>query len=662
MSSQNAQRTSRRYPLPLRCIAATVVIGFLAQDVACYAQQQARSDVSAPIQASAVHVPQDAGLIKEAQDSGSAHGIINIKDIHDNYSAQESIVTLLESLVPNYGVRTIGLEGTTGDIDVSILKAFPDEPIRRSGAGQLLKEGRLSAGEMFAALTEEDVAVYGVDDEPLYRANLEAFKRALKDKPANYERLRAVSEVVRQLEEKVFPPELLTLNRNSILRVNGTVRFTDRWRVVSELAASRGVGTEAYPQLNRLLEATRMEKGIDFKEVNREREKLMDLLGQRLLRQDLEALILESVSYRLGRVSQASFCTYMIDAADRAQVDIAPYVNLRRYAEYMAVFEGVDVDQLRDEAADFEDRVRDKLYRNDDERGLYRLKKHLEVLSDLFEVKLTTASLEYFKAHRKEYEAEGLDGLLRQLGQSYGVQVDPGLTTAELLAAAPEAMRFYELAEERNQALLANTVRKMREKGQTVACLVTGGFHSRGITELLKSSAVSYVVILPRFNKDSKRPYLTLLTHTESSYEEFARSESVLETKMRATAYLFAAAARRIVRAQSGKDPATVDRAVEAEIDRLKTEYAKAYARMRPDIPLEAPPPQPGLNKTVPVPGAGRVTGEVTQLALGDDYLATRSYLIGAPVVGQMRVFYLADQDKYVALFGDRHAVEVKFD
>jgi len=43
-------------------------------------------------------------------------------------------------------------------------------------------------------------------------------------------------------------------------------------------------------------------------------------------------------------------------------------------------------------------------------------------------------------------------------------------------------MEFYALATKRNDAIINNTIRTMRENKQTVAALVTGGFHTKGIT------------------------------------------------------------------------------------------------------------------------------------------------------------------------------------
>ncbi|MBN1587126.1 MAG: hypothetical protein JW937_06830 [Candidatus Omnitrophica bacterium] len=61
-----------------------------------------------------------------------------------------------------------------------------------------------------------------------------------------------------------------------------------------------------------------------------------------------------------------------------------------------------------------------------------------------------------------------------------------------------ECEAFYESALERNLPLVENTLQVLDESGQKTAFLVTGGFHSVGIEELLQEQRISHVVVAPR--------------------------------------------------------------------------------------------------------------------------------------------------------------------
>src|SRR3989338_3941324 len=77
-----------------------------------------------------ITIPKDVAITKEVFSASGAKTIINIQDAHSSLGAQESIVSILDTLVTNYDLRVVAIEGSTGYIDTSLLKTFPDEKIR----------------------------------------------------------------------------------------------------------------------------------------------------------------------------------------------------------------------------------------------------------------------------------------------------------------------------------------------------------------------------------------------------------------------------------------------------------------------------------------------------------------------------------------------------
>ncbi|MDD5496410.1 MAG: HAD hydrolase family protein, partial [Candidatus Omnitrophica bacterium] len=73
--------------------------------------------------------------------------------------------------------------------------------------------------------------------------------------------------------------------------------------------------------------------------------------------------------------------------------------------------------------------------------------------------------------------------------------------------------------------MLANTIKRMDEEGQSVAALITGGYHTKGLTQLLKQRQTSYLVILPKFDSSKgERPYVAILTNKKEPYENLLKS------------------------------------------------------------------------------------------------------------------------------------------
>ena len=89
------------------------------------------------------------------------------------------------------------------------------------------------------------------------------------------------------------------------------------------------------------------------------------------------------------------------------------------------------------------------------------------------------------------------DTLNKQLVQ-YGLptRTFPGLEQCD--AARPLLARFYDIARQRDQVLVENALAKLAETGERIAVLITGGFHSPKVTELLEARGMGVVVLAPK--------------------------------------------------------------------------------------------------------------------------------------------------------------------
>ena len=88
----------------------------------------------APLQKDHLNIPYNSGKIEQEHINGSEEVIINIQDAHASLSAQESIVNLLDSLVANYDLNLVAVEGSEGYIDTSILRTIPNKESRKEWA------------------------------------------------------------------------------------------------------------------------------------------------------------------------------------------------------------------------------------------------------------------------------------------------------------------------------------------------------------------------------------------------------------------------------------------------------------------------------------------------------------------------------------------------
>ena len=128
----------------IRLVALIVVICFIHQDIVwaqggtpvwskqpngSFSFKGDKSNVM--LNGNNLNIPRDVAVTKEVYgSSGSDKTIINIQDAHASFQAQESIASILDSLVTNYDLKVVAMEGSSGYIDTSVLGTFPDEAIR----------------------------------------------------------------------------------------------------------------------------------------------------------------------------------------------------------------------------------------------------------------------------------------------------------------------------------------------------------------------------------------------------------------------------------------------------------------------------------------------------------------------------------------------------
>ncbi|MFH0764596.1 MAG: hypothetical protein V1927_06290, partial [Candidatus Omnitrophota bacterium] len=121
----------------IRIIALVLIVAFINQDIV-WAQggtpawskpaPSSNPPQSNQVRIARITIPKDVAVTKEVYSSSqrtneptNQRTIINIQDAHASLTAQESISSILDSLVTNYDLKLVAIEGSSGYIDTSIL-------------------------------------------------------------------------------------------------------------------------------------------------------------------------------------------------------------------------------------------------------------------------------------------------------------------------------------------------------------------------------------------------------------------------------------------------------------------------------------------------------------------------------------------------------------
>jgi len=477
-----------------------------------------------------ITIPEYLGVIKESwspqntqtRKSDNPQTIIHIQDAHCNYYAQLQIARIVGYLQERYGISQVNLEGGKRDYDLSALTGIKDVGLRAKALEHFMKEGVINGAEYFAANNPKKASLWGIEDTGLYIENLKVYLDSLADKTAIDRYLKNLTSALSNLKTRIYSRDLITLDRHRTAFKNKKLGLKEYFNYLTGLSSSQNVDTSDLTNIQILLKTLTLEKDMDFKESNAEREGLIDKLGKVLSRDEVRELVGKAVEFRTGRISAIKFHSYLLDKAKELKIPSGEYKNLILYTVYLGVYSNLDNDKLFEEAGVLARRVSEKLFQDTAQNELYKLSEDLDIIKDVLEIALTSDEHKYFRDHRGEFDMKNYLAFVNDKAQFYGLKLRLGDDILKLNDHLERMEKFYLIGLERDEAFIKNL--KFNSRGRLnvpyavdnskAAILITGGFHAKNLAGLFKKKKISYISIMPNFKEEEgyECPYLSLLS------------------------------------------------------------------------------------------------------------------------------------------------------
>ncbi len=435
---------------------------------------------------------------KPEQSNSKDPFIIYIQDAHAQPEAQRKIYQILAHLSAADKPGLIAIEGAEGPLSPKLLNLFPQHPEANQAIIDHLTElGEMTGAELFAwenysGRLQNPVPVVGVESGALYRRNLAAYRALIYERESIDAQLQKSSLALEALKDRKLSPSLKIFLRERAKRKQGDYGTSNMapdfaaylQYLIAEARKLLAIELEdpaeqiRFPQLNRLSVLAVMQAKLDLVQDKAAAAQLTE----KYLQLDLTAL------------ETAAFPRQILESRLKSEFK-KKLKNNSPAAQYLGMLilkSEIESKKLSAEVERLESLILTKLAADPDELKILSLDQSFQNLSKLLHLEM---SEDQFSANERKLHPRSFARRLQVLG---GGKIVP-LWQLQMRPYFESAKDFYRTARRRDQRLLDHTLEAWRKTKSRSAVLIAGGFHSEGITHLLRSQHIPYMVIRPAF-------------------------------------------------------------------------------------------------------------------------------------------------------------------
>ncbi|MHB9154448.1 MAG: hypothetical protein ACYC5N_01995, partial [Endomicrobiales bacterium] len=454
-------------------------------------------------------LPYTAGRVTDAWYCGSKDVVINIQDLHCHPEVQKNIARILAMLDKKYKLPKVYLEGAVGSVDTSLLNAVEDGRIRQGVISALLEKGQLTGAEYYSLNSRRFDVIQGLENGALYRQNALRLKNILDEKNDLQALLGDLRADLDELKDTCYGPRNKRLERLLSSYKGGQSDSRKYFNFLIKHAERARIDTCGYRNIVRYRQLIGQEKALNYRRIAGELQRYMLALKQQLPYSAFSALMEQTKDFSQLDELYLSL-SRMPGAFSPGLARSFPHLN--GFFEYIRESQKINPLSLVSEEKKLLREIQERSSESASEREIVFLRDYFRSLEDYANNNISSDDYDYFTARRDEFRlllGKYTDNTTLTDLEPYGKVLDD----------------YYRVNRERNDWFLKNILGEsaarpardasggnddaakvfssLREGGRLIVT-VTGGFHTPGVTELLRGRKVSYVVITPNVTQDTR--------------------------------------------------------------------------------------------------------------------------------------------------------------
>lgn len=472
-----------------------------------------------------IDIPEKIGRIIDHYNGKDGRLIIHIEDAHCNFEAQQQIYRILSNMFHfNPSLSFIGMEGAASAIDTSEFYVYPDKSARWNASLVYVREGRINGAELFCLNADDKLysspALEGIENPYLYAENFKAFRNAypVVHNAKNY--TSSLSDILNSLKPYIYSKNLQVFELMADRYENKAISFNDYCVYLYRQAKRTGVSIEDYDEFKKVYDSITAEKKFDIKLKSEQEKKLLDLLGLKMNKKDKTEWNSIYGLYLKDMVSASYYYSKLQQAMKNSSVSMDDYPELKKFMEFVNISSKINQEKLVAQISSIKDVVLNKIFNKPEEIKLHYFSKNLDILNKMFELQITGKDFAYYLDNKADFSVYRITDFIKNYASEHNINLVIDSNMAVVENALPYVDEFYAIASSRDKILVDNALSEMEIAGAKAGIIITGGFHTTGVTELLKEKDISYISIMPNITKiQADNPYVDLMLGTSTPLE-----------------------------------------------------------------------------------------------------------------------------------------------
>ncbi|OGX05844.1 MAG: hypothetical protein A3G87_05190 [Omnitrophica bacterium RIFCSPLOWO2_12_FULL_50_11] len=461
-------------------------------------------------------IPEAFAQVQSQSSRDHPKTVLLLLNAHTSSDAQRNIAETLKYLQAQ-GINLIGLEGADDEIDGKLFRRFPFKDSLAHAAWRMVEEGTFTGAEYFYITAEKLPEFYGIEDRDLYLENREAFTQTIRSAATLQPALEALRGAVGALKKKVYSKRLFDFDRMITLHSEGELSFMDYLEGLVRAAKEAKIALPDYSNVYALAKAIERDRKLRKREREKNLERIQSGLNPRKLFDELE-VITKHIYERL--ITSEKEKTALEISIQFETLTKLLTIQLT-YEQWTALARSGQTKTARLSPPQPHSKPASVILSpafggtKNPERDPSAMHGALPQDDGAFANASTP-----FKPGGPVVDVASMFSLIRTVLHERA----PELSMSEIMSiekAQASAVRFYELADKRNEVFTQKIIRAMEESEKDVSVVVVGGFHEAGLKEALGAEGISTVVISPKINDSaSDIPYVDRMvgipTHLEA--------------------------------------------------------------------------------------------------------------------------------------------------